>query len=105
MDVLELVSVCVYLKLTAVVVTLQGDEVNKVSDSATLVFPARSQPLEHTYDVGERSTNQVADVTLGILSSGGIAVSSMLILERCPAFSSHSRECATTVEISTSPPK
>lgn len=102
--VLQLVAVSIDLQLAAVVVALQRHQMREAADSTALIFPADASVLD-AIDINTASTDHVAAVTRGILFSGGMAVSSMTILERCPAFSSQSSECAETVVMSTSPPK
>lgn len=78
---LELVTVRIYLEFTAVIVALESNKVRETADGTALVLPEfevvgplKMYILTNAY--------QVAAVTRGILSSGGIAVSSIDILDR-----------------------
>lgn len=83
-DELKLVSVRIHFELATVVVPLQGDQVGEASNGSTLVFPNCKVNISNRDPIRQERIDfhQVAAVTRGILSSGGIAVSSMLILDR-----------------------
>lgn len=78
---LELVTVRIYLEFTAVIVALESNKVRETADGTVLVLPEFEVvgPLK-LYIL--TNAYQVAAVTRGILSSGGIAVSSIDILDR-----------------------
>jgi hypothetical protein len=102
---LQRVSISVNLQFTAIVRSLQRHDVRETADSTAVVFPIYQMAVRWVNKFEKRGKYHVAAVTRGILFSGAILLSLIAILERWPAFSSHSREWAVTVEMSTSPPK
>ena len=79
---------------------------SETADGTVLIFPSDKHCIVSLNFCGMwNNTNQVAAVTRGMRLSGVILLSSMDCLDKWPAVSSHSREWAVTVEISTSPPK